>query len=84
MPRQPAGTEDTDLSAEIAKDARGQFARPRSPNTNSGVSSAAPRVLSGEEDATFDIAPGGKPLGTLEDKSRRGALPGKRRKAGES
>ncbi len=54
----------------IEKDAAGQFARPRGANCNSGVSSAAPRVLTGDEDATFDTDPDDRALGTLEDQRR--------------
>jgi hypothetical protein len=40
----------------------------RGANSNSGVSSAAPRVLTGDEDATFDTDPGDRALGTLEER----------------
>ncbi len=59
-----------DAVAPIEKDAEGQFARLRGANSNSGVSSAAPRVLTGDEDATFDTDPGDRALGTLEDQRR--------------
>lgn len=65
----PDTADDRRKAAEIRKDAKGQFARPRRESDNSGVSSAAPRILTGDEDATFDNSPGGKPLGTLKDKS---------------
>lgn len=71
--KKPTGGASTDAAgrkaADIRKDAKGQFARPRRGSDNSGVSSAAPRVLTGEEDATFDNRPGDKPLGTLKDGS---------------
>ncbi len=69
--KKPTGGDSTNAAgdgkkaADIRRDAMGQFARPRRKSSNSGVSSAAPRVLTGEEDATFDNRPGGKPLGTL-------------------
>lgn len=45
---------------EIRKDAEGQFARSPHGRRNSGVSSAEPRVITGDEDATFDTDPEGK------------------------
>lgn len=57
-------------AAAVEKDARGQFARPRWGNSNSGVSSAAPRVLTGDEDATFANEPGDRALGTLDGQRR--------------
>lgn len=59
---------DRRKAADIRKDAKGQFVRTRRKSDNSGVSSAAPRVITGTEDATFDNRPGRKPLGTLKDR----------------
>lgn len=46
---------DTD---RIHDDARPQFVRSRKGADNSGVSSAEPRVITGDEDATFTTHPG--------------------------
>jgi hypothetical protein len=54
-------------SDPVRADAKGQFARKQAGGKNSGVSSAAPRVISHEEDATFHNEPHGKPLGSLDD-----------------
>lgn len=70
-----------DAAAAVEKDARGQFARPRGENSNSGVSSAAPRVLTGDEDATFANEPGDRTLGTL-DGQRRSSKASKPEKPG--
>jgi len=46
--------------SDIAKahdDAQPQFVRSRKGAHNSGVSSAKPRVITGDEDATFDTNP---------------------------
>jgi hypothetical protein len=50
------------------KDAEGQFVRTRKGRHNDGVSSAEPRVITGDEDATFDDDP--KPERTV-PKGRR-------------
>ncbi|HWK65002.1 MAG TPA: hypothetical protein VNS34_08680 [Rhizobiaceae bacterium] len=42
---------------EIRKDAKAQFAKTRHGRHNSGVSSAEPRVITGDEDATFHTKP---------------------------
>ena len=46
-------------AGQVEQDAEGQFAREKKGATNSGVSSAKPRVVTGDEDATFDKDPGG-------------------------
>jgi len=46
-----------ETQSETEKDARGQFVRTRKGRKNSGVSSAEPRVITGDEDATFDTDP---------------------------
>lgn len=54
---------------EVRKDAKGQFVRTKKGSTNDGISSASPRVITGDEDATFDTNPdGSKPLGTAKKK----------------
>lgn len=45
----------------IHEDAKPQFVRNRKGADNSGVSSAEPRVITGDEDATFDEDPKGPP-----------------------
>ena len=42
---------------EIKDDAKGQFVRSRHGADNDGVVSAEPRVITGDEDATFDTDP---------------------------
>lgn len=42
---------------KIHDDAKPQFVRSRKGAHNSGVSSAEPRVITGDEDATFDTHP---------------------------
>jgi hypothetical protein len=49
---------DTD---KIHYDAKPQFVRSRKGAHNSGVSSAEPRVITGDEDATFDTDPEAQP-----------------------
>jgi hypothetical protein len=49
---------DTD---RIHDDAKPQFVRSRKGADNSGVSSAEPRVITGDEDATFDTDPEARP-----------------------
>ena len=53
--------------AAVRADAKGQFAKKHAGGKNSGVSSAAPRVITHEEDATFHNEPHGKPLGSLDN-----------------
>jgi hypothetical protein len=43
--------------SKIHDDAKPQFVRTRKGASNSGVSSAEPRVITGDEDATFDTDP---------------------------
>lgn len=54
------------------KDAKGQFVRTDHGRDNSGVASAEPRVITGDEDATFDTDP--KP-GRAAPKGRRTKKP---------
>ena len=42
---------------QIYEDAKPQFVRSRKGSHNSGVSSAKPRVITGDEDATFETDP---------------------------
>ena len=42
---------------KVHDDAKPQFVRSRKGAHNSGVSSAKPRVITGDEDATFDTDP---------------------------
>ncbi|MCG6115281.1 MAG: hypothetical protein MEQ84_08790 [Mesorhizobium sp.] len=44
---------DEKAKAKIKDDAGGQFVQSQNGKDNSGVSSATPRVLTGDEDATF-------------------------------
>jgi hypothetical protein len=44
-------------SKRIHEDAKPQFVRSREGADNSGVSSAEPRVITGDEDATFTTRP---------------------------
>ena len=46
---------------KIKRDAKAQFVRTRHGVRNSGVSSAEPRVITGDEDATFDTNPETRP-----------------------
>lgn len=46
-----------DQAKKIEKDAAGQFARSKHGRDNDGLTSAEPRVLSGDGDATFDNDP---------------------------
>lgn len=46
---------------KIHDDAKPQFVRSRKGAHNSGVSSAKPRVITGDEDATFETHPEPKP-----------------------
>ena len=55
-------------TGDVEKDAEGQFARTGHGGGNDGVDSAAPQVVTGDEDATFDTDPDGKPLGTAKKK----------------
>lgn len=80
-PTQPAGSRSDEDPAEGARqtidhnlqqaeeDAAGQFAAPQHGGNNSGVSSAEPRVLSGEEDgdATFPLRRGDRKSEERED-----------------
>ena len=43
---------------QIHDDAKPQFVKSRKGADNSGVSSAEPRVITGDEDATFETHPG--------------------------
>jgi hypothetical protein len=43
-------------TADIKKDAKGQFAPSQADAKNNGLDSAAPRVLTGNEDATLENA----------------------------
>jgi hypothetical protein len=47
----------TDIK-QIHDDAKPQFVKSRKGADNSGVSSAEPRVITGDEDATFETHPG--------------------------
>jgi hypothetical protein len=47
----------TDQAKKIEKDAAGQFVRSKHGRDNDGLSSAEPRVISGDGDATFDDDP---------------------------
>lgn len=42
---------------KVEDDAKGQFVRSRHDADNDGVVSAEPRVITGDEDATFDTDP---------------------------
>lgn len=42
---------------KVEDDAKGQFVRSRHGGDNDGVVSAEPRVITGDEDATFDTDP---------------------------
>ncbi|MDI6029244.1 hypothetical protein QBK99_24060 [Corticibacterium sp. UT-5YL-CI-8] len=46
---------------KIHDDAKAQYVKSREGADNSGVSSAEPRVITGDEDATFDTRPEKKP-----------------------
>lgn len=45
---------------QIRQDARGQFAKSGHGRRHNGITNAAPRVIAGDEDATFDTDPGEK------------------------
>lgn len=62
----------TDKKGSPKSDAEGQFVRLRGRNDNSGVSSAVPRVIAGDDDATFENKPGDRALGTVENLPKRG------------
>jgi len=60
---------DQDKAArQVREDSEGQFAQSEKGRRNDGVASAAPEVITGSEDATFDTDPDGKPLGTAKKK----------------
>lgn len=53
-------TDKTEKAAEIRKDAAGQFAPSQGDRKASGVASAKPTVITGQEDATAAKNPGQK------------------------
>ncbi|MGN6582776.1 MAG: hypothetical protein ACTHJV_03635 [Rhizobiaceae bacterium] len=62
---------DQDKAAhKVREDSEGQFVQSQKGRKNDGVASAAPEVITGSEDATFDTAPDGKPIGTAKKKPR--------------
>jgi hypothetical protein len=54
------GKESDEEARRIERDASPQFVRTKVGSKNSGVSSAEPRVITGDEDATFDEDPDGE------------------------
>lgn len=50
---------DKSPAGKIREDAKPQYVRTRKGARNSGVASAEPRVITGDEDATFDTEPDG-------------------------
>ncbi|HVW54479.1 MAG TPA: hypothetical protein VHC00_02240 [Rhizobiaceae bacterium] len=65
------GREQDKAARKIREDSGGQFAQTAKGRKNDGVASAAPEIITGSEDATFDTDPDGKPLGTAKKKPRR-------------
>jgi hypothetical protein len=65
------GKDQDKAAREVRGDSGGQFAQTRKGRKNDGVASAAPEVITGSEDATFDTDPDGKPIGTAKKKPHR-------------
>jgi hypothetical protein len=61
--------EDRGAPARERRDAEGQFVRAKHGRRNDGVDSAAPSVITGSKDATFDTDPDGKPIGAAKKKT---------------
>jgi hypothetical protein len=55
---------------KVEEDAKGQFVRSRHGADNDGVVSAKPRVITGDDDATFDTDPAASD-GKTERKTKR-------------